>query len=121
MGLLKDFNKIAEEMSAVVKAQPNGKLKAPVARLKLLKLYAGVARAVARRELSSGKEYRDHYYEKTRAGWKKLLDEVIAGKAPEFPELLRLFEFDETARKDPDSKVMSVRDKNGDEVDIHVA
>ena len=122
LGLRKDFNRYVKEVGDIVKAQPGGHLKnVPSARVKIIKLYNGVALAVARGQLSAGKEYRDNYYEKTVAGGKKMLEQVIAGKAPEFPELLRLFEFDEIARKDPDSKIMTVRDRNGDELDIDVS
>jgi hypothetical protein len=118
--LISDFNALVEGLERA----RTGKYKEEMSRIKsgsreqkAVRLYMGVARAVARRKLMVGPDYRAEYLERTQKGIQDLLGAIRDGRNIPDPDLLTRV----TKEKyDKEKEIVTVSDKHGNTVDIYV-
>jgi len=82
-----------------------------------IRLYMGVARAVARRELMAGPDYRASYLERTQKGIQDMLGAIRDGRVIPDPDLMTRVKKE---NYDKEKQIMTVSDKHGNTVDIYV-
>lgn len=118
--MMSDFNALVDGIS---KAKA-GKYKEEIGKIKqgsyeqqAVRLYMGVARAVARRQLMVGPDYTAEYLERTQKGIQEILSAIAYGRPIPNPDLLTRVKGESF---DKEKKIATVSDKHDNQVDIYV-